>query len=170
VRRIVIAIGTTLSGLVLLFSWPTSLNKTVGASAVGSGTSAADDATAGVDDATTGAASGTGSGSASADDSASGSGSAGGTSGTYTGAAVSTRWGPVQVEVTVADGVITGATAVEYPTGNHRDQEINAYAIPVLEAETVDVQSATLDMVSGATVTSQGYVRSLQDALDQAGL
>jgi uncharacterized protein with FMN-binding domain len=153
-RRIVIAIGTTLSGLVLLFSWPTSLNRTV--------------ATAGASDAT-----GAGTSSDSDDSGATadpGGSAASGSDGTFVGASVDTRWGPVQVQITVADGEITQATAVEYPTANDRDQEINSYAIPVLEQETVDAQGDGVDMISGATVTSRGYVASLQDALDQAGL
>jgi uncharacterized protein with FMN-binding domain len=74
------------------------------------------------------------------------------------------------VAVSVADGRVTDVQVVEYPTENPRDQEINSYALPVLVQETIDAQSADIDMVSGATVTSEGYVRSLQSALDQAGL
>jgi uncharacterized protein with FMN-binding domain len=59
---------------------------------------------------------------------------------------------------------------VQYPDGNGKDQEINSYALPILTQETVDAQSAGIDMVSGATVTSDGYIESLQSALDQAGL
>jgi uncharacterized protein with FMN-binding domain len=87
-----------------------------------------------------------------------------------TGPAVDTRWGPVQVQVTVSGGRIAGVEVVEYPTGNRRDRQINAYAVPQLVAETLDAQSADIDMVSGATVTSEGYVGSLQAALDEAGL
>lgn len=89
---------------------------------------------------------------------------------TVTGDAVTTRWGPVQVQITVADGKITAATAVVYPQGNHRDEEINAEALPVLQQETVAAQSASIDMVSGATVTSEGYIDSLQSAIDKANL
>ena len=56
------------------------------------------------------------------------------------------------------------------PSGNGRDLEINDRALPVLVQETLDAQSADIDMVSGATVTSDGYVTSLQSALDQAGI
>ena len=87
---------------------------------------------------------------------------------TVTGSSASTRWGPVQVEITVEDGTITDVTVVEYPTGNGKDRQINARAIPLLVQETLDAQSADIDMVSGATVTSQGYLQSLQSALDQA--
>lgn len=91
-------------------------------------------------------------------------------SGTYTGDAAQTEWGPVQVEITVTKGEITDVSVVQYPASNGRDIEINSYALPILIQETIDAQSDQIDMVSGATVTSTGYVRSLQAALDQAGL
>ena len=56
------------------------------------------------------------------------------------------------------------------PNGNPKDVEINNYAQPLLVLETLDQQSAAIDMVSGATVTSTGYLQSLQSALDEAGL
>lgn len=99
----------------------------------------------------------------------SGSTSAGDTT-TFTGDTAQTQWGPVQVEITVAGGKVTGVQVPIYPSGNHRDQEINDYALPVLVDETLSAQGADIDMVSGATVTSQGYLTSLQSALDQAGL
>jgi uncharacterized protein with FMN-binding domain len=74
------------------------------------------------------------------------------------------------VEITVADGTITDVQVIDYPSGNGKDQQINARALPELVQETLDAQSADIDMVSGATVTSDGYVESLQSALDQAGL
>ena len=74
----------------------------------------------------------------------------------------------MQVQITVKAGRITSADAVQYPTGNSRDQQINAYAVPQLNSEVTDAQSAQIDLVSGATVTSRGYVQSLQDAIDQA--
>jgi len=83
---------------------------------------------------------------------------------------VNTRWGVVQVEITVKNGKITKAEAVQYPTENPRDQEINSYAVPQLNSETVDQQSGSIDAVSGATVTSDGYIQSLQSAIDQAHL
>jgi uncharacterized protein with FMN-binding domain len=89
---------------------------------------------------------------------------------TVTGDSADTRWGPVQVQVTVQSRRITAVKVVDYPMNNRRDQEINARALPVLVKETLSAQSADIDMVSGATVTSDGYVRSLQSALDQAGI
>jgi uncharacterized protein with FMN-binding domain len=91
-------------------------------------------------------------------------------SSTVTGAVAQTRLGPVEVRLTLASGKITAVDVVQYPNGNGRDQEINADALPVLVQETISAQSANIDMVSGATVTSDGYVQSLQSALDQAGL
>ena len=77
----------------------------------------------------------------------------------------------MQVEITVADGTITDVAVVEYPTENGKDREINARrAARSSSQETLDAQSADIDMVSGATVTSEGYLESLQCALDQAGL
>jgi uncharacterized protein with FMN-binding domain len=99
-----------------------------------------------------------------------GSGTATGSTVTVTGDSTDTRWGPVQVEITVANGTITDVTVVDYPSGNGRDRQINARALPILVQETKDAQSADIDMVSGATVTSEGYLGSLQSALDRAGL
>ncbi|MFJ8505333.1 FMN-binding protein [Streptomyces avermitilis] len=89
---------------------------------------------------------------------------------TVTGDTVQTRWGPVQVRVTVRNGRITEVTAVAYPQENPRDQEINSYAIPQLRREALAAQSAQIDSVSGATYTSDGYRQSLQSALDSAGV
>ena len=91
-------------------------------------------------------------------------------SGAVTGTTATTRWGPVQVRATVVGGRITAVDVLQQPDGNHKDQEINADAVPELVSETLDAQSAHIDMVSGATVTSDGYVESLQSALDQAGI
>ena len=74
------------------------------------------------------------------------------------------------VQLTVQNVKITAVSVVQYPNGNGRDQEINSYALPILVQETITAQSAKVDMVSGATVTSDGYLTSLQSAIDQAGL
>jgi uncharacterized protein with FMN-binding domain len=89
---------------------------------------------------------------------------------TVTGDAADTRFGPVQVRITVSNGKLTDVTAVEYPSESPRDQEINSYAIPALNKEALAAGSANIDMISGATYTSQGYINSLQSALNQAGL
>ncbi|WP_329436020.1 FMN-binding protein [Streptomyces sp. NBC_01280] len=97
----------------------------------------------------------------------SGSGSATGKR-TLTGATVQTRYGPVQVEITVEGAKITAARAVKTPSGDRRSQDIAASSVPTLVQETLDAQSARIDTVSGATFTSEGYMTSLQSALDQA--
>jgi uncharacterized protein with FMN-binding domain len=83
---------------------------------------------------------------------------------------VSTRYGNVQVQITVEDGKVTKSIVLQVPWNDRKDQEINSRAVPTLNAETVQAQSADIDMVSGATYTSKGYIESLQAALDQAHL
>lgn len=92
---------------------------------------------------------------------------AGATTKTITGDSIDTRFGPVQVRITVTNGKITSATAIDYPTDTPRDQQINAYAIPTLNQEAVGSTTANINMVSGATYTSDGYLQSLQSALDK---
>jgi uncharacterized protein with FMN-binding domain len=154
---------STLTVLVLLFGYHTSTSST--AAAAGGNTSAATPYSG----STTGTSS-TGSSSSSSPSSSAASSSSSATAGTVTGTAADTRWGPVQVQITVADGAITNVSVVQYPDSNGKDQEINARALPVLIQETLKAQSADIDMVSGATYTSDGYLTSLQSALDQAGL
>jgi uncharacterized protein with FMN-binding domain len=162
-RRLTLWLLSTVSVLVLLFGYHTSTDSSLAVnpptSIVGDSadTGSADTGSADTGSADTGSATGS-----------TAAGSTGAT--TVTGDAVSTQWGPVQVELTVQGGEITAVDVVQYPQGNHEDVEINSYAIPVLVQETLDQQSADIDMVSGATVTSTGYVQSLQSALDQAGL
>jgi len=112
----------------------------------------------------------TSSGSSSSSSSSSGSAGRSSSTKTVTGSVASTQWGPVQVELTVSGGKITKVSVLQYPSGNPKDEEINDYALPILVQETTDQQSAGIDMVSGATVTSTGYIQSLQSAIDQAGL
>jgi uncharacterized protein with FMN-binding domain len=89
---------------------------------------------------------------------------------TFTGDAADTRWGTVQVRITVQSGKITASEAVQYPQNNGRDAQINGYALPILSQEVIQQQTASIDTVSGATVTSDGYLQSLQSAIDQAHL
>ena len=98
-------------------------------------------------------------------------GGSGGTSGSKTidGPVVSMRFGDVQVEIVVAGGKITDVVALELPTGR-RSGQISDYAGPILRQEALQAQSAQIDLVSGATYTSDAYAQSLQSALDQAGV
>lgn len=161
---------STLTLLVLLFSYRTSTEAVAAGGAGASNTVAMQqNTTTGQSEAgstqTTTSGSGTGSGSTPAA-SASTSGSA--KSATYTGTSVDTRWGPVQVRITVANGKVTSSEAIVYPSENSRDQEINSVAIPTLNSEAMGTTTSSIDMVSGATYTSTGYIQSLQSALDQA--
>ena len=157
-KRIVLWVLSTISTVVVLFGYHTSTSSvmattsegTFSGSLQGQTTSGSGTTTSGTPpptDATTG-----------------------GTAGTVTGDAAQTRWGPVQVQLEVADSTITNVTVVQYPDSNGRDVEISNYALPQLIQETLDSQGDSVAMVSGATYTSEGYLESLQSALDQAGL
>lgn len=87
---------------------------------------------------------------------------------TLTGPTVGTRWGPVQVQVTVTSGTITDITALQLPSGG-RSGQISSFAAPVLRGQALQAQGSSIDGVSGATYTSTAYARSLQAALDGAG-
>jgi uncharacterized protein with FMN-binding domain len=159
-NRIVYALLATLTGVLLLFGYrtstevvtPTALEPLSTSPAVPGNSSGGSTSSGGMT-----SSGGTTSGA-----------STGLSDGTYQGTTASTRWGPVQVQVTVSGGQITDAQALQHPTGNSTDDRINSYAIPVLNGEVLDAQNAQIDMVSGATVTSGGYQDSLQSALDQA--
>lgn len=169
-RKIITGLMGTISGVALLFSYHTSTATqaaTVAATATEDSQSAATTPNAAESQ---GSSSSSSSGSTASEPSSSAQAteSTAGVSGTFTGDAVQTRYGAVQVEITVQDGVITSSAAIQYPNRDHHDQQINSYAVPVLNAEAVDAQSAHIDAVSGATYTSVGYVRSLQSAIDEA--
>ncbi|HEX3715191.1 MAG TPA: FMN-binding protein [Trebonia sp.] len=168
-RRIILAVCATAAALVLLLSFKShTQTATAGSSPAaalgtpvpGTGTATSGSATSGTGPATPAASAAAGS--------TRGGSAANGTSATVTGAAWPTIYGPVQVRITVSGGKITAATATEYPTDTPRDAQINAFAIPQLNSETVAAGSAQIDTVSGATYTSQGYIGSLQNALDKA--
>jgi len=119
------------------------------------------------------------SGSSASGSGSSGSGSSGSTasgtggssvSGTFTGDATQTRYGPVQVRITVADGKITDVTALQLTDHDGRSVQISQQAAPILRQEALAAQSASIQAVSGATFTSEGYTTSLQSAIDKAGL
>ncbi|MCA1842002.1 MAG: FMN-binding protein [Actinobacteria bacterium] len=87
-----------------------------------------------------------------------------------TGPQVPTRRGPVQVQVRVQNGRLVDIVPLVLPDSNYRDERINSYAVPILRQEALDAQSANIESVSGATLTSDGYAKSLQAALDSAHL
>ena len=86
---------------------------------------------------------------------------------TETGDAVSTQWGPVQVQmVFAADGSVCSVQAIAYPSNDHHSQRINATAIPYLDAQATEA-GVSFDAVSGATYTSEAYRQSMQSILDR---
>jgi uncharacterized protein with FMN-binding domain len=101
--------------------------------------------------------------------SAASSAGSGSGSGTATGDAIDTRYGPVQVKVTVKDGKITDIQGLVLTGNDPRSAEISSFAAPTLKQEALSKQSADIDAVSGATFTSAGYAQSLQSALDKLG-
>ena len=152
-RRIVFVMMSTITAVVLLFSYRTSTNSAMVAGSPvvqvpGSPGSAAQPRSSGKSGSATSTSSPT----------------------SFTGDSVDTRWGPVQVQIMVQGGKITASKAVQYPQNNGRDAEINGFALPILNQEVLQQQSASIDTVSGATVTSDGYLQSLQSAIDQAHL
>ncbi|GAA1001332.1 FMN-binding protein [Subtercola frigoramans] len=88
----------------------------------------------------------------------------------FTGSLISTRYGTIQVQITVNSGKITEVTALKLTDDGGRSVQISARAAPVLRSEVLSAQSANVASVSGATYTSDGYLQSVQSALDQAGL
>jgi uncharacterized protein with FMN-binding domain len=160
-RRITLWLFSTVAALVLLFSYRTSTSSAGPATTV---------AQAPIIPAPTPTSTPTTAPTGSATPAPSASSGTAGGSRTYTGSVAQTRWGPVQIAITVSGGRITDVTVPTYPNGNGRDQEINASALPILTSETLSAQNASIDGVSGATVTSDGYKESLQAALDAAHL
>jgi uncharacterized protein with FMN-binding domain len=175
-RRVALALFGTIAGLVGLLTFKTHPASVATPPAAVSTTGSGSDTTgsSGSTDAGSDDNSGTQPSTSSSSSSTSGSGStsSGSSSGTktVTGDAIDTQYGPIQVRITVRNGKVVSATAVQYPAQDPRDAQINAYAIPVLQQESVGVSHSNIDMVSGATYTSEGYVQSLQSALNKAGL
>lgn len=88
--------------------------------------------------------------------------------GTYTGGLADAQWGYVQVQATIQSGRITNVRFLQYPSDRSRSVEINSYADPQLINEAIQAQSAQVDIVTGATDSSDAFMQSLSDALSQA--
>lgn len=87
---------------------------------------------------------------------------------TYDGQAVDNQYGTVQVRITVQGKKITNVEALQLPSDRERSAYISEQAGPMLQQEALQAQSANIDIVSGATYTSESYAQSLQSALDKA--
>jgi len=158
-RRAILAVGSTIAGIVVLLSFKTHSVPVAGAPA-----------------ATPGPGGSTGSAAGAADVAGAGAAASPGTSRkakkaghrTVTGKVAETARGPMQVELTLAGQRITKVTVLQRTNSGPESNQIDAVAIPKLINETLAAQSAHIDAVSGATYTSQGYLQSLQSALDKA--
>lgn len=168
-RRVAFAIASTIAGLIGLLTFKTeSLGSAVSSAAVSTTHVGTTTTSSGTTGSTTTKSTSTRKSSTTTKSTTSSSAAA--APKRVTGSVINTQYGPVQVQITVAAGKVTAATAVQYPNGDPRSQQINAYAVPILQKETVGISStSSVDMVSGATYTSNGYLQSLQSALDQAG-
>lgn len=172
-RRILVAVAGTLSGLGLILLYPTSTGRTLDTAGTAGGTATAGGATSGStaqsgSGAQSGSAAGSGDAAGATTPDAAGSTGSGstGSTGTYS-ASTSMRYGTVTVTVTVTDGRLTDVGATQdSPDG--RSRSISGQAIPTLNSEALDAQSADIGLVSHATYTSEAYAQSLQAALDEA--
>jgi uncharacterized protein with FMN-binding domain len=167
-RRTIVTTAATAAGVVLLLSLkPHGSSSAQSTPVISSDTGA----TVATDQPSGGASSGPSNGTPGPTSSAAPGANAGGGAATktVTGNAIDTRYGPVQVRITLTGGKLSKVDVLQYPSDTNRDEEINTYALPQLNQEAIAAGNAQIDSVSGATYTSEGYTRSLQSALDQAG-
>jgi uncharacterized protein with FMN-binding domain len=88
--------------------------------------------------------------------------------GTYTGDPADAFYGTIQVQATISNGSITDVTFLQYPNDRRTSIEINSQAMPMLRSEAISAQNANVDIISGATDSSQAFRQSLTSALNQA--
>lgn len=149
-KRMVLATVVTIAGLAALLGFKSKPVTTTGISALGTSPGT------------------TGNAPAAGHRRSAGTGSADHRLRTVTGGVAQTPYGPVQVRVSERSGHITDVSAVRLPSGNPNSVQIAQYATPILRQEAIRRDSAHIDVVSGATYTSEGYAQSLQSALDAA--
>ena len=185
IRAVVSA--TLASAGILLAGWQSGAHVAESAGAVGTTAGTAGTGATGTGSAKSGlgsSAGGSSSGSAASGDTSSGTGTSGSGSsgssgsssgsssagGTFTGDSVQTRFGSVQVQISVSGGKITDVKALQLTDEDRRSVQISNRAAPLLRSEVLQAQSANVQTISGATVTSSAYLTSLQAALDAAHL
>jgi uncharacterized protein with FMN-binding domain len=160
-RRISLAVVSTIAVLVLLFSYRTSTSGVAGGSS-GAPPGIVGPAIPGAPADTSEAGTSQPSGATSAPPPPTGDV-------TVNGTVVDNGYGPVQVQTKISGRKIVDVTTLALPDDGH-SQRINSYAVPQLRTEVLRAQSARVDTVSGATATSEAYTQSLQSALDAAHL
>ncbi len=163
-RRVVLALGGTIAGLVMLLSFRTHMGSTAVAGVSGAGGKAGSGGTSA--SGTGGSAGGAAGGAAAAAPAPVSAGSGTGTA--VTGNVIMTGYGPTQVQVTLNAGKIVKVTVLQHTDDGVNSQMIDGRALPLLDNETLTAQSAKINAVSGASYTSAGYIKSLQSALDKA--
>jgi uncharacterized protein with FMN-binding domain len=170
-RRTIITIGGTVAALAALLAFKSHPVTEVSAAGppstspsptLAAGTSSADGTSMASRSAGKGARSATASASAAASRPASAA------TRTVTGTVANTQEGPMQVQLVLTGKQITKVNVLQQTDDGQESSQIDSFAIPKLTSETLTAQSARIDAVSGATYTSQGYIQSLQSALDQA--
>lgn len=154
-RRILLAIGGTVAGLVVLLSFKSHGGPGLASVAAGTANSKP-----------YGQASVAASGAAGGAGSSSGAVSTAGGGRLITGDVANTAYGPVQIQVLLKQNKITKVTVLEQPQSTENDIRIGDFAFPKLIQETLTAQNDRIDSVSGATYTSGGYIKSLQSVLD----
>jgi len=173
-RRAIITIGSTAAGLAALLAFKSHPIAEASATA---GTTTPSPTLASGPSSTAGSGQADGHGSAggaghtkspSASASASASSAASETTRTLTGTVADTSYGPMQVQIVLTGQRITKVNVLQQTDSGQESSQIDSFSIPKLTSETLTVQSARIDTVSGATATSQGYIQSLQSAIDQA--
>jgi uncharacterized protein with FMN-binding domain len=135
----------------------------------GSDSTSGPGSTSGSDASSGSSSSGSSSSSSGSGDETSSSSSSSALSGTATGDSIATQYGPVQIRATVKNGKITKVEAIALTGNDPKSAQISASAWPYLQQSTLSKQTAAVDAVSGATVTTAGYEASLQSALDKIG-
>ncbi len=136
---------------------------------VGSSTTTSDNGTSGTNSNSSSTESTNGSGSTDTSGSSSSSSNAGTyKDGTYTGSTEDAFYGDVQVKVSIQSGKIASVSFLHYPDTHSTSVEINQQAMPMLQQEAIKAQSANVNIISGATYTSEAFAKSLENALSQA--
>jgi uncharacterized protein with FMN-binding domain len=157
--------GTQVAGVSTTTNSSTTAAGTSGAGASGGAASAPGSGSSG-----TSGTSGSSGSSGSSGTSGSGTSGSAATAGTYKGSVVQTRFGAVQVQITVSAGKISEVTALQLTDDDRKSIQISNRAAPLLRTEVLSAQSASVKTISGATVTSNAYLSSLQSAIDAANL
>ncbi len=89
--------------------------------------------------------------------------------GTYTGPVTDAYYGSMQIQAIVRSGKLAGVRVLQYPNDRGTSIAINSQALPMLQNEVIAAQSARVDIISGATLSSDAFIRSLNGALSKAG-